>query len=143
MAVPIYLGKRRIHCTTRPSFKRTFRLWPSINSTGPSSIKYHVNKTGYKASTDDLSIISKANNPFDLLIYESLLIHRDRQSHNFQQSSIPMSLFSNSPIWCLLAFSFVLISIFFPLISHIACYLFMIFLYILFSVILSFSWPWL
>ena len=41
----------------------------------------------------DFSILAKTDNSFDLLIYESLLILRDRPSLNSQQSSIPMALF--------------------------------------------------
>ena len=42
---------------------------------------------------DDFCILDKANNNFDLLIHESLLILRDRPTLNQQNSSIPLYLF--------------------------------------------------
>ena len=46
-------------------------------------------------SVNDFSILDRANNDFDLLIHESLLILRDRPELNSQQSSVPLVLF-----WC-------------------------------------------
>ena len=40
-------------------------------------------------SMEDFSVLDRANNDFDLLIYESFLILRDHPSLNSQQSSIP------------------------------------------------------
>ena len=58
-----------------------------------SSIRDHINETGHAASFDDFCILDKANNNFDLLIHESLLILRDRPTLNQQNSSIPLYLF--------------------------------------------------
>ena len=63
------------------------------NSSNPSSIGEHIGKTGHNATMDHFKIIAKSNNAFDFLIYESLLIHKDRPSLNSQQSSIPLVLF--------------------------------------------------
>ena len=52
-----------------------------------------INKSGHAASVEDFSVLDRANNDFDLLIHESLLILRDRPSLNSQQSSIPLALF--------------------------------------------------
>ena len=43
-----------------------------VKSSGPSSIKDHISKTGHKATFEDFSILAKTDNSFDLLIYESL-----------------------------------------------------------------------
>ena len=71
-----------------------------INKAGQQKIKVtasaiwdHLNESGHTASLDDFSILDRANNDFDLLIHESLLILRDRPSLNSQQSSIPLALF--------------------------------------------------
>ena len=69
------------------------KLGQDVKSSGPSSIKDHIFKTGHKATFEDFSILAKNDNSFDLLIYESLLILRDRPSLNSQQSSIAMALF--------------------------------------------------
>ena len=58
-----------------------------------SSIGDHGKQTGHVASLDNFQIISRADNSFDLLIHESLLIQRDRPNLNFQQSSFPVVLF--------------------------------------------------
>ena len=58
-----------------------------------SSIWDHINKSGHAASVEDFSVLDRANNDFNLLIHESLLILRDRPSLNSQQSSIPLALF--------------------------------------------------
>ena len=63
------------------------------NSSNPSSVWDHIGKTGPNAIMEDFKIITKSNNAFDLLIYESLLIQKDRPSLNSQQSSIPLVLF--------------------------------------------------
>ena len=65
----------------------------NIQSESSSSIKDHANKTGHAVSIDDFTILCKSNNAFDHLIYEILLIHTDRPSLTFQQSSIPLNLF--------------------------------------------------
>ena len=59
----------------------------------PSAIWDHINKSGHAASVEDFSVLDRANNDFDLLTHESLLILRDRPSLNSQQSSIPLALF--------------------------------------------------
>ena len=53
----------------------------------------HVTQSGHAASLEDFSVLDRANNDFDLLIHESLLILRDRPSLNSQQSSIALALF--------------------------------------------------
>ena len=58
-----------------------------------SAIWDHINQSGHAASLEDFSVLDRANNDFDLLIHESLLILRDRPSLNSQQSSIPLVLF--------------------------------------------------
>ena len=50
-------------------------------------------KASVRPSMGDFSVLDRANNDFDLLIHESLLILRDRPSLNSQQSSIPLALF--------------------------------------------------
>ena len=52
---------------------------------------------GHAGSLDDFSILAKASREFDLLIFESLLIARDRPSLNSQQLSIPLSFLVFSP----------------------------------------------
>ena len=69
------------------------RSGQKTNSSNPSSIGEHIGKTGHNATMEDFKIIAKCNNAFDLLIYESLLIQKDRPSLNSQQSSIPLVLF--------------------------------------------------
>ena len=58
-----------------------------------SAIWDHINPSGHAASLEDFLVLDRANNDFDLLIHESLLILRDRPSLNSQQSSIPLVLF--------------------------------------------------
>ena len=53
----------------------------------------HIKETGHAASFDAFCILDKANNNFDLLIHESLLILRDRPTLKQQNSSIPLYLF--------------------------------------------------
>ena len=40
----------------------------------PSAIGDHINQSGHAVSLKDFSILNRANNEFDLLIHESLLI---------------------------------------------------------------------
>ena len=65
--------------------------WPlGINKAGqkikvsPSAIWDHINQSGHAASLEDFLVLDRANNDFDLLIHESLLILRDRPSLNSQ-----------------------------------------------------------
>ena len=58
-----------------------------------SGIRDHINQSGHAASVNDFSILDRANNDFDLLIHEGLLILRDRPELNSQQSSIPLVIF--------------------------------------------------
>ena len=58
-----------------------------------SAIRDHIDQSGHAASVNDFSILDRANNDFDLLIHESLLILRDRPEFNSQHSSIPLVLF--------------------------------------------------
>ena len=64
-----------------------------IISPSSSSIYQHISSSDHTGSLEDLKIISKNNNPLDLLIYESILLLKDRPSLNSQQSSIPLVLF--------------------------------------------------
>ena len=57
-----------------------------------SAIRDHIKDTSHSASLDNFCIINKTNNELDLVIYESLLILRDRPTLNFQSSSIPLCL---------------------------------------------------
>ena len=59
----------------------------------PSAIGDHINQSGHAVSLEDFLVLDRANNDFDLLFHESLLILRDRPSLNSQQSSIPLVLF--------------------------------------------------
>ena len=89
----LYFGKTTRHLITR------CREHLGINKAGqkikvsPSAIWDHINKSGHAASVEDFSVLNRANNDFDLLTHESLLILRDRPSLNSQQSSIPLALF--------------------------------------------------
>ena len=89
----LYFGKTTRHLITRR------REHLGINKAGkkikvsPSAIWDHINKSGHAASVEDFSVLDRANNDFDLLIHESLLILHDRPSLNSQQSSIPLALF--------------------------------------------------
>ena len=58
-----------------------------------STIGDHISKTNHDAFLENVEIISRTNNSFELLIHESLLILRDRPSPNRQFSSIPLTLF--------------------------------------------------
>ena len=58
----------------------------------PSAIGDYINQSGHAALLKDFSILDRANNEFDLLIHESLLILRDRSELNSEQSSIPLVL---------------------------------------------------
>ena len=60
-------------------------------------MKDDISRTGHTSSLDDFSIIARASREFDLLIFESLLIARDRPSLNSQQLSIPLSFLVSSP----------------------------------------------
>ena len=60
---------------------------------GPSAIGDDISQSGHAASLEDFSVLDRANNEFDLLIHESLLILRDRPSLRSQQSSILLALF--------------------------------------------------
>ena len=61
--------------------------------TSPSAISEHIKQTGHCANLENFTILEKAKNEYDLLIFESLLILRDRQSLSAQNSSIPLVLF--------------------------------------------------
>ena len=63
------------------------------NSSGQSSIGDHITKTAHNGTMEDFKIIAKSDNAFDLHIYDSLLIQKDRPNLNSQQSSIPLVLF--------------------------------------------------
>ena len=52
-----------------------------------------LDRANRQSSGGQSSVLDRANNDFDLLIHESLLILRDRPSLNSQQSSIPLALF--------------------------------------------------
>ena len=88
-----YFGKTSRNLITR------CREHLGINKAGqkikasPSAIGDHISQSGHAASLEDFSVLDRANNEFDLLIHESLLILRDRPSLNSQQSSIPLALF--------------------------------------------------
>ena len=88
-----YFGKTSLHLAVRS------REHLSVNKQGKpivgsfSSVKDHINRTGHAGSLDDFNIIAKASREFDILIFESLLIARDRPSLNSQESSIPLCLF--------------------------------------------------
>ena len=89
----LYYGKTSRNLITR------CREHLGINKAGlkikgsSSAIRDHINQSGHAASVNDFSILDRANNEFDLLIHESLLILRDRPELNSQQSSIPLVLF--------------------------------------------------
>ena len=61
--------------------------------TSTSAISEHIKQTGHCANLENFTILEKANNEFDLLIFGSLLILLDRPSLNAQNSSMPFVLF--------------------------------------------------
>ena len=63
-----------------------------MSSPSNSSLYEHISSLGRNGSVEDSEIISRNNNHLDLLIYEILLISKDRPSLNSQQSSIPLIL---------------------------------------------------
>ena len=69
-----------------------FKYWFQIKGSS-SVIRDHINQSGHAASVNDFSILDRANNDFDVLIHESLLILRDQPELNSQQSSILLVLF--------------------------------------------------
>ena len=89
-----YYGKTsrnlKIRCLEHLGINKSGR---KINTPISSAIREHIKNTGHDGSLDDFKIISKSINPLDLLIFESLLILKDRPSLNSQQSSIPLVLF--------------------------------------------------
>ena len=80
----------KIRCLEHLRVNKTGRIFDSQSS---SSISEYINSSGHVGSLDDFKIISRNSNPLDLLIYESLLILKDRPTLNSQQSSIPLVLF--------------------------------------------------
>ena len=48
--------------------------------TSPSVISEHIKQTGHCANLENFTILKKANNEYDLLNFESLLMLRDRPS---------------------------------------------------------------
>ena len=62
-------------------------------SSSQSSIGDHITKTAHNGTMEDFKISARSDNTFDLLIYKSLLIQKDRPIFNSQQSSIPLVLF--------------------------------------------------
>ena len=89
-----YYGETTRHFTVRihEHLGKSFRTNKPISVT-PSAVLQHIRQTGHTSTVDNFSIISSANNNFELLLKESLLIHRDRPSLNNQVSSVPLSLF--------------------------------------------------
>ncbi|WP_317582632.1 hypothetical protein, partial [Streptococcus pyogenes] len=59
----------------------------------PSSVLSHILSTKHKSSSDDFSIISSCNAPFELLIRESLHIAQSKPSLNENIRSVPLTLF--------------------------------------------------
>ena len=81
---------------------------PYLRRLVPEIFKFMITKKNIWGTDFDISVLQlrvlsvsrkrisnndRANNEFDLLIHESLLILRDRPSLNSQQSSIPLALF--------------------------------------------------
>ena len=88
-----YYGKTSRHLATR------CREHLGVNKVGkkikvtPSAISEHLDQRGHNASIENFSILNRTNNNSDLLIFESLLILRDRPSLNNKFSSVPLVLF--------------------------------------------------
>ena len=88
-----YYGKTSRHLVTRS------REHLGINKAGkkikvnPSAISEHLDQCGHNASIENFSILDRTNNKSDLLIFESLLILRDRPPLNNKFSSVPLVLF--------------------------------------------------
>ena len=82
-----------IRCLKRPTtnYLQRDKQWEK-RTTKHFNTEY-INQSGHAASVNDFYILDRANNDFDLLIHESLLILRDQSELNSQQSSIPLVLF--------------------------------------------------
>ena len=89
-----YYGKTtrnlKVRCMEHLGINRSGHKTTSF---GQSSIGDHITKPAHNGTMEDFKIIAKSDNAFDLLIYESLLIQKDRPNLNSQQSSIPLVLF--------------------------------------------------
>ena len=88
-----YIGKTSRHLLIRSREHLGIGKKGQPIKTSPSAISEHIKQTGHCANLENFTILEKANNEYDLLIFESLLILRDRPSLNAQNSSIPLVLF--------------------------------------------------
>ena len=88
-----YIGKPSRHLLIRSRDDLGIGKKGQPIRTSPLAISEHAKQTGHCATLEDFTILEKANNDFDLLIFESLLILRDRPSLNVQNSPIPLMLF--------------------------------------------------
>ena len=86
-----YIGKTSRHLLIRSRGHLGIGEKGQPTKTSPSAISEHIKQTGHCANLENFTILEKANNEYDLLIFESLLILRDRPSLNAQNSSIPCS----------------------------------------------------
>ena len=86
--MPGTTGKTSRHLATR------CREHLGVNKVGKkikvtlSAISEYLDQRGHNASIENFSILDRTNNNSDLLIFESLLILRDRPSLNFFCSSL-------------------------------------------------------
>ena len=88
-----YIGKTSRHLLIRSREHLGIGKKGQPIKTSPSAISEHIKQTGHCANLENFTILEKANNEHDLLIFESLLILRDRPSLNAKNSSIPLVLF--------------------------------------------------
>ena len=73
-----YYGKTSRHLIGRcREYLGVNKKGKSIKGVSPS-FRDHISNTGHSASIDDFCIIDNADNQFDLLIHDSLLILKDR-----------------------------------------------------------------
>ena len=71
-------------------YSRNLKNYFSTNNNNSSAVSNHFSSTCHPLSID---IIIQVNNNMDFLIYESLLILRDRPILNSQMSPFPLTLF--------------------------------------------------
>ena len=98
-----YIGKtsRHLLIRSREHLGKSKKGQPI--KTSPSAISEHIKQTGHCANLENFTILEKANNEYDLLIFESLSILRNRPSLKAQNSSIPS--FCSDPLFITYLFS--------------------------------------
>ena len=102
-----YLGKTSRHLSIRGREHLGTGKKGQPIKTSPSAISEHIKQTDHCANLENFTILEKASNKYNLLIFESFFILHNRPSLNAQNSSIfcYRTLLQNSIHQC----SFVLI----------------------------------